>query len=136
MIRFLRHPVAEFAAIALALVVFLLFAVPVKAAEYFPVKTYHNTYTSTAQAVTEATISPVVRLTCTTACYYALATTTANSTSASSILASAQSINATSTTTHYLPADVPVEHNAGRGVFLLIIQVSSSGIFHFTELSR
>ena len=118
----------------------LLLAMPALADEsYYPFKTHHGTATANAIATSAATLAytKMVRLTCVTACYYALATTQATGAlSAASVLETTGHIKATNSTTHFLPANTPDTHNVSGGMFLLVIQVTSTGDFHFTELSK
>ena len=137
MTKFVR-PLTEAAAIFLAVALMFLFAMPVRAADpypeaYYPIRTQHGTHSSNAIASTNTTQAgvDVVRLWCVTACYYAFSAT--NGITVAKLRAS---IKAANSTTHFLPANVPINEKIGSGQWLLIISVSTGGAFHFTELSK
>src|SRR3990167_1559840 len=137
--KILRHPLTEMLAIAVAVAGLFLFALPVKAADpypgaYWPIRTQHGTHSAAAIAVTNATDTnvDVVSLTCAAACYYAFFVSNA-STAALSSIATTGIVNATNTTTQFLPSNVPVTHSIQSGTHIVIIAVSTGGTFHFTE---
>lgn len=118
---------------AFALILALLLALPAAAQDWRPITTQHGYVVANAQGTTTAMSAGVgaVRLTCTAACYYAFGVS--NGTSFSNLRAT---LAATNSSTHFLPANIPVRHLIGEGEFILFIQVSSAGEFHVTEMSK
>jgi hypothetical protein len=113
--------------IALILAVFLV-AFQAKAEDVFrPISTHWLDFDS----VSVATTNPIgnfiqrVRLVCTTACYYSIA-----SSGLAAVAATRYS------TTGYLPADNPVTFVVSPGSKIAAIKVSSAGRIYITELSK
>ncbi|MEQ8504588.1 MAG: hypothetical protein RIB80_04630 [Rhodospirillales bacterium] len=118
--------------ITLCLFALALLAVPAAAQEnvFRPVKTHYVPYTATAQAITDqlGAYTDRVQLVCTTDCYYSMSTSGA----ATGVTA----ISASTTQTHFLPANTPVIQKSSPGGRISVVRVTSDGALYVTEMSR
>lgn len=116
---------------------FMLYVQPAQADEFYPTKTHSATYAGSSTSITTPTSSyiDVLQITCTTACYIALASTP--TTGNAGMAAYAATPSATETTSVYIPANFPHFYRVGDGrIDVAVIQVSTGGTLYVTELSK
>lgn len=110
-----------------------LVAAPVRAAEIYRLgQTHVMAYSSSSRTITDAfnEFTSAVRITCSTACFWASAAT------GQQLGAVALSATSEGATSHYLPADVPVDVLIDGNGKIAVIRVSGDGTIYITEMSK
>lgn len=110
---------------------FLLYVQPAHAfTEYVPINNHAVTIAGTSAASTTPTAIGVnvIRLTCTAACYVAIAA------SGQAVYAATPSV--TEVTSVYIPANTPEYFRIGSRSKIAVIQVSGGGTLYVTEMSK